>query len=87
MAAKTNGLSIGKNVKGFRTAKKMTTTELAKRAGVSQAQISRLENDQQGFRSSTVIALAQALGVKPWALFMTDSERVAVQRTLRLTVK
>lgn len=77
--AKSNGLSIGRNVKEFRSALGMTTTQLAKKTGVSQAQVSRLENDQQGFRSSTVIRLAKALRVKPWMLFMTSEERAAVK--------
>lgn len=40
----------------------ITTTELANRVGISQAQISRLENGKQGFRSSTLQRIALALG-------------------------
>jgi len=40
----------------------LTTTELAVRLGISQAQVSRLENGKQGFRSSTLARIANALG-------------------------
>jgi DNA-binding Xre family transcriptional regulator len=43
----------------------MTTTELAKKVGISQAQISRLENGLQGFRSDTLLEIGLALGVSP----------------------
>ena len=52
----------------------MTTTELAKKVGISQAQISRLENGQQGFRSGTLVKIAKVLRVPPFRLFMTDKE-------------
>jgi DNA-binding XRE family transcriptional regulator len=44
---------IGARVKVIREARRMTTTDLARRVGISQAQISRLENGLQGFRPST----------------------------------
>ena len=39
---------IGLTVKKLRTDLGMTTTDLAKKVGISQAQISRLENGVQG---------------------------------------
>ena len=60
--------SIGKKVYELREARKLTTTELGAMAGVSQAQISRLENGLQGFRSDTLLDIALALGVHPSAL-------------------
>ena len=65
---------IGATVKAIRTELGMTTTALAKKVGISQAQISRLENGQQGFRSGTLVKLAKALKVPPFRLFMTDKE-------------
>jgi transcriptional regulator with XRE-family HTH domain len=65
---------IGLTVKGLRTELGMTTTDLAKKVGISQAQISRLENGQQGFRSGTLVKIAKALKVPPFRLFMTDKE-------------
>ena len=59
---------IGRKVSELREARKLTTTELAKKAGVSQAQISRLENGLQGFRSDTLLDIALALDVHPQVL-------------------
>ena len=47
---------------------------LGKKVGISQAQVSRLENGQQGFRSGTLVKLARALKVPPFRLFMTEKE-------------
>ncbi len=44
---------IGSRVKAARQERRMTATDLARRVGISQAQISRLENGLQGFRPST----------------------------------
>ena len=47
----------------------MSTTELANLVGLSQAQISRLENGHQGLRSSVVVRLAGVLDVNPTHFF------------------
>ena len=65
---------IGKTVRAIRTDKGLVTTKLATMVGISQAQISRLENGQQGFRSGTLVKIAKALKVPPFRLFMTDKE-------------
>jgi transcriptional regulator with XRE-family HTH domain len=65
---------IGQTVKALRRDLGLTTTDLAKKVGISQAQISRLENGQQGFRSATLVKIAKALKVPPFRLFMTDAE-------------
>jgi len=65
---------IGSTVKKLRSELGMTTTALAKKVGISQAQISRLENGQQGFRSGTLVKIAKVLRVPPFRLFMTDDE-------------
>ncbi len=65
---------IGATVRTIRTELGMTTTALAKKVGISQAQISRLENGQQGFRSGTLVMIAKVLKVPPFRLFMTDKE-------------
>ncbi len=44
---------IGVRVSALRQERRMTTTDLARRVGICQPQISRLENGQQGFRPST----------------------------------
>jgi transcriptional regulator with XRE-family HTH domain len=65
---------IGKTVRAIRTELGLTTTKLADMVKISQAQISRLENGQQGFRSGTLVKIAKALKVPPFRLFMTDKE-------------
>ncbi len=65
---------IGATVRAVRTERGLTTTKLADMVGISQAQVSRLENGQQGFRSPTLVKLAKALKVPPFRLFMTDKE-------------
>lgn len=57
------GKKIGQAIMRLRTKKGLTTTELAALVGISQAQISRLENGCQGFRSDTLVRIAVALGV------------------------
>jgi transcriptional regulator with XRE-family HTH domain len=60
--------AIGAIAKARRTELGLTTTQLAAKVGVSQAQVSRLENGQQGFRSPTLVKLAKALKVPPFRL-------------------
>jgi transcriptional regulator with XRE-family HTH domain len=71
---KIKSKDIGANVRSIRTDLGLTTTELGRKVGVSQAQISRLENGQQGFRSGTLVKIAKALKVPPFRLFMTPKE-------------
>lgn len=65
---------IGKTVRAIRKDLGITTTGLADKVGISQAQISRLENGEQGFRSGTLVKIAKALKVPPFRLFMSDKE-------------
>ncbi len=64
--------AIGRKISDLRKRLGMTTTVLAGRVGISQAQISRLENGKQGFRSKTLSKLAEALGVKPVYFFLEE---------------
>lgn len=54
----------------------LTTTELANLVGISQAQISRLGNGRQGFRSFTLAKIANALSVPP-SYFVIEDESLA----------
>jgi transcriptional regulator with XRE-family HTH domain len=81
---KANGIDIGASVRFFRQQMGASTTVIAKKAGISQAQMSRLENNQQGFRSGTLIKIAKALKIRPWALFMTEVERAAASKAIGL---
>lgn len=65
---------IGRKVRGLREAKGWSSTVLAEKLGITQAQVSRLENGQQGFRSDMVFRIAQTLGVPPFCFFMSDNE-------------
>ena len=65
---------IGITVRTLRHRFGMSTTELAKHVGISQAEISRLENGLQGFRSEIVFRVAKVLKVPAFRLFMTDAE-------------
>jgi transcriptional regulator with XRE-family HTH domain len=56
-------MSIGEKVLRLRTARKLTQQELAERAGVSQAIISKLETDRRDNVTSDVLkGLAKVLG-------------------------
>lgn len=86
-AKKGNGLTsaeIGNTMRQLRTGMGMTTTVFAQKVGISQAQVSRLECGQQGFRSGTAIKIAQVLKIRPWALFMTPDERAEVSKSVSL---
>jgi len=51
-------------------------TQFAKKVGVSQAQISRLEDGQQGFRTHTMQRIAEALGI-PVIVYFGPKKQVA----------
>jgi len=57
--------AIGSKIRTVRQQKRLTTIKLAEMVGVSQAQISRLEMGKQGFRTSTLTRIAQALELPP----------------------
>ena len=75
--------NIGTRVKAVRQDRKMTTTDLARRVGISQAQISRLENGLQGFRSGTLLKIAKAPGKPPFYFMMNDKQWGAYERGRR----
>ena len=66
--------TIGQVVKQLRTRQGLSTTQLALKVDVSQAQVSRLENGQQGFRSDVIVRFAKALKAPPFRFFMTNEE-------------
>ena len=51
-------------VRVWREFRGLTQARLAAKAGMSQADISRLERGEQGARATTLCALAEALGVR-----------------------
>ncbi|MCP5026180.1 MAG: helix-turn-helix domain-containing protein [Actinomycetia bacterium] len=60
---------VGRRVREFRTAHDLTAAELAERAGLSQAMLSKVENARSSPSLSTLARLSQALGVPLTALF------------------
>lgn len=62
-----NSLRLARELRGW------SQRELADRAGLKQAQISRLESGKREPRLSTVRALADALGVDPDRIFPKDN--------------
>ena len=64
---------IGMKIRRLRHAQNITSVELGARAGISQAQVSRLESGKQGFRSATLTRIAEALGVKPVFFFIDEA--------------
>ena len=64
--------SIGEKISSLRERQGLTTMQLAEKVGVSQAQISRLENGKQGFRTVTLVKIATALSVNPGYFFLEN---------------
>ncbi len=65
---------IGLRVTRLRETRNLSTTGLARKVGISQAQISRLENGKQNFRSPVLLKIAEALDLPVFYLVMTDDE-------------
>jgi len=69
-----NQRAIAKKIKELRTQMGISGPELAQKVGVTQAQISRLENGLQGFRADTLLRFAKAFGVPPVYFFVDGTE-------------
>lgn len=65
---------IGKKIRDLRSKMGYTTVTLAKKVKLSQAQVSRLENGLQGFRSATLLRFAKVLGVPPIYFFVEGKD-------------
>ncbi len=70
----TGAKRIGARIRELRTKMGYTIASLSKKAGISGAQVSRLENGLQGFRSRTLSKIAEALDV-PVIYFHVDDKR------------
>jgi transcriptional regulator with XRE-family HTH domain len=60
-----DAVKIGRRLRAERTRRFLTQDQLAAKAGISQKQLSRIENDDVEPRFSTILSLAQALKVEP----------------------
>jgi len=69
---------ISRKVYDLRTHLGLTSTDLAVKMGLSQGQVSRLENGKQGFRSQTLTRIAEVLGVKP-SYFFLENKKVTTE--------
>ncbi len=59
-------------VRWLRESKDLTQEELARRSGVSQNSISRIENGERKPRKSTLTKLAKAMGLQDWTALDVD---------------
>jgi DNA-binding XRE family transcriptional regulator len=70
-------VAIGRMLKGFRAAQKMTVTELAAETGLSAGMLSKIENGLTSPSLGSLQALSNALGVPLTAFFRSFEERRA----------
>jgi len=60
-----DAVKIGQKVRTERTKRFLTQNALAGKADISQKQLSKIENDDVEPRFSTILKLADALGIEP----------------------
>jgi transcriptional regulator with XRE-family HTH domain len=70
---------IGAKIRALRARQGLTTVTLADKVRMSQAQVSRLENGLQGFRSATLLRFCKVLKVPP-VYFFVDGEDVSSRK-------
>jgi len=63
---------IGRRLREGREAKGMTGAELSEKLGICQAQISRLENGEQGLRFDRARDFCKVLGLEPHELMLPE---------------
>jgi transcriptional regulator with XRE-family HTH domain len=63
--ATIDAVKIGRKLRAERTRRFLTQNALADKAGISQKQLSKIENDDVEPRFSTILKLADALGIEP----------------------
>jgi len=69
--------SIGANIKAIRRALGLNQEELAKKLGLTQANVSRIESSAKGPSAETLVAIADALGCDVRQLMgVEESEQV-----------
>ena len=68
-----DAVKIGRRLRAERTRRFLTQAQLAVKAGISQKQLSKIENDEVEPRFSTILSLADALRVEP-EIFLEGSD-------------
>ena len=79
-----DSVRIGNKIRELRKRQGLTTITLAKKVKLSQAQVSRLENGLQGFRSATLLKFARVLGVSPMYFFVDGEDTSPLTVNTRL---
>jgi transcriptional regulator with XRE-family HTH domain len=79
---------IGSRIRAFRLDKGLTLSELARRAGVSKSLVSQIENSKANPTVETLRAIAAALEVPVFALFLEEdsSHSAVVRKNERITL-
>jgi len=68
---------IGRRIAALRKKRGLTMRDFGRAIGLSQGQVSRLENGRQGFRSELLVRMARVLGVGPHELYLTEATAAA----------
>jgi transcriptional regulator with XRE-family HTH domain len=66
-------MGIGKKIKQFREARRLTLAEVEARAGLSDGNLSRIERGKQWITEEKLAALADVLGVRTYEFFLDDN--------------
>ncbi|HEY7201855.1 MAG TPA: helix-turn-helix transcriptional regulator [Candidatus Dormibacteraeota bacterium] len=61
--------AVGRAVREIREKKRLSQSELARRAGVTPATVSRIESGARGGDLETLVLIALGLGVALWVIF------------------
>lgn len=75
------------NAKVRREVLRMTQKELADRMGADQGQVSKIENGSLQIGLTTLVKLADALGMEPYQLLKKDGARVSSTELLEAVEK
>lgn len=65
-------MGIGKKIKQFREARRLTLAEVEARAGLSDGNLSRIERGKQWITEEKLSSLAAVLGVRPYEFFLEN---------------
>lgn len=76
-AGKSVQMSPGEMIKTLRELKEWTQVDLANEAGISQANISAIENNRIEIGKQRAIAIAEALSVHPASIMFADYSEAA----------
>ncbi|MBR4600181.1 MAG: helix-turn-helix transcriptional regulator [Treponema sp.] len=79
----------GKNIKKFREEKNLTQAQLAEEIGIAEKYLSTLETCDKWGSFDTLLALANALEIEPYELFLPQNQVVSYdsRRTKQLMVR